>query len=905
MKKYLLCVLLAITSWVYANAQTVVTVSGDITSNTTWTNNNIYLLTGGFVYVTNNSTLTIQPGTLIKGNAASLVITRGSKLIADGTPTMPIVFTSYQPAGSRAAADWGGILILGRAVINDPAGERVAEGGIDPVKGLYGGGNAPNDDDSSGVLRYVRIEYAGIAYQPNNETNGLTMGGVGRKTVIDHVQSTLGGDDAFEWFGGTVNCKYLIADRTLDDDFDTDYGFRGKLQFLVSLSDSTIADVSKSNGFESDNDAGGTGNTPQTKPIFSNVTVIGPRITSTTQINSLFGSAAHIRRNSSLCTYNSVFAGFPTGLKIEGTLTGNNVTSTSLQFRNNIIAGTTTPLDSSGMSFGMASWFASNSNTTISSSTGIMLGSPYNYTNPDFVPQAGSPLLTGADFNSANINDPFFTPTAYRGAFGSTDWTDCWAEWNPNAQAYTTVPIDYTVPTPVITPNGPTTFCQGGSVTLIAAAAPNGATYLWSNGSTAQFITVNTPGVYTVNYISSRGCTSNTASVTVIVNALPTATATPSGATTFCQGGSVTLTASNAASYSWSTGATTSSITASNSGNYFVTVTDANGCSGTSSAVSVTVNALPSAGITAAGNTSFCTGDSVQLCANASSSYMWSTGATTQCIYASASGNYTVQVTDGNNCTSNPSSPVSVNVSSSPAPTINTAGPATVCQGDVVTLCASASDSYAWSNGATTQCITVNASGAYSVTVTNANACNGTGTSSPVTVTVNPQPAAAFTSSGTVPNITFTNTSSGAASYLWDFGDASLSTLQSPTHMYTTNGTYTVCLIATSAAGCADTMCSTVSINVGVEEVKPVSAVNLYPNPMTSEATLEFTLNEATDVAVIMTDLSGKVVAEVKASYGAGENSVKIDAASIPAGIYFTRMITANSAHTIKTIVIK
>ena len=156
-------------------AQSVITVSGDISANTTWTSNNIYLLSG-FVYVTNNAELTIEPGTVIKGDKAtkgSLIITRGSKIWADGTSSAPIVFTSNEPVGTRTYGDWGGLIVLGKASINDPAGEKVIEGGVDPVKGLYGG---TDDADNSGTLRYVRIEFPGIAFQPNNEINGLTLG---------------------------------------------------------------------------------------------------------------------------------------------------------------------------------------------------------------------------------------------------------------------------------------------------------------------------------------------------------------------------------------------------------------------------------------------------------------------------------------------------------------------------------------------------------------------------------------------------------------------------------------------------------------------------------------------------------------------------------------------------------
>ncbi|MBK8704253.1 MAG: PKD domain-containing protein [Saprospiraceae bacterium] len=203
-----------------------IAVNGDITTNTTWTSNNIYRLTGAAcIYVRNNSTLTIQPGTIIKGDPSALVITRGSKIIADGTAEQPIVFTSAQPAGQRAAGDWGGLIILGNAPINTPGGQSVVEGGCDPTLAAYGGANAA---DNSGILRYVRVEFAGIAFQPNNELNSFTFGGVGSGTVIEHVQSSFGGDDALEWFGGTVNGKWMIAYKTVDDMFDTDFGYQGK-----------------------------------------------------------------------------------------------------------------------------------------------------------------------------------------------------------------------------------------------------------------------------------------------------------------------------------------------------------------------------------------------------------------------------------------------------------------------------------------------------------------------------------------------------------------------------------------------------------------------------------------------------------------------------------------------------
>lgn len=416
------------------NAQ--VTVSGDITSNTTWTKNNIYLLSG-FVYVTNNATLTIEPGTVIMGEQStkgSLIITRGAKIMAQGTKNQPIVFTSNQPAGSRSYGDWGGVLLLGKAPVNVPGGEASAEGSLDPTKGLYGGSDPA---DNSGIMSFVRIEYPGIAFQPNSEINGLTLGGVGSGTQLDHIQVSYSGDDAFEFFGGTVNVKHLIAKATWDDDFDTDFGYQGKLQFLVAHRDSNIADPgSGSNGFESDNDGSGSTNTPNTKPVFSNVSVFGPKITSSTSINSNYRRALHLRRSTQTSTYNSVFSGYPTGLKIEGTQTGTNVTNGDLQFKNNIIAGCATPLDSSSLSFGMNAWYNSNNNSTLANTSDMMVEDIASYASPNFLPKTGSPLLSGSDFSSANLNDPFFTQTSYRGAFGADDWTECWAKFDPQNITY-------------------------------------------------------------------------------------------------------------------------------------------------------------------------------------------------------------------------------------------------------------------------------------------------------------------------------------------------------------------------------------------------------------------------------------------------------------------------------------
>lgn len=415
----------------------VVEVTTNITSNTTWSSSSKYLLKG-FIYVEDGATLTIQPGTIIKGDKATkgtLIIKRGGKIIADGTSSQPIVFTSNQPAGQRDYGDWGGIIICGRAPHNQPSDPTI-EGGVDAQYG----GNDP--EDNSGILRYVRIEFSGIPFQPNQEINGLTMGGVGRGTIIEHIQVSYCGDDSYEWFGGTVNAKYLIALRGWDDDFDQDFGWQGKVQWAVSLRDPNVADQSSSNGFECDNDAAGNAVAPYSQGTWSNVSIFGPRADAGTTINAQYARALHLRRNTRTRVFNSVFAGYPTGLFIDGNSTQAGAEAGELMFRNSVIAGMGTPLNvPSSQNWDQAAitnWFntAGWNNTVFPNNSDLQVGNPFNLTNPNFLPNAGSPLLSGADFSWSPLTDSFFTPVSYRGAFGTTNWTAGWANWDPQNTPY-------------------------------------------------------------------------------------------------------------------------------------------------------------------------------------------------------------------------------------------------------------------------------------------------------------------------------------------------------------------------------------------------------------------------------------------------------------------------------------
>jgi hypothetical protein len=432
----------------------------DITTNTTWTNNNIYLL-NGIVYVNSGVTLTIEPGTIIKGsfaNQGALVIRQGGRINAAGTPTQPIVFTSEKPAGMRQPGDWGGVIICGNAPTNR-TGNPTIEGG---TQATYGG---TNPADNSGVLQYVRIEYPGIPFLPGNEINGLTLGGVGSGTTIDHIQVTASGDDSFEWFGGTVNAKYLIALAGTDDDFDTDFGYSGRVQYGIAVRDQSRGDVATggvSNGFESDNDNTNSAATPLTSAVFSNMSVFLPTNPAPA---SPFGNAAGalIRQNSSQSIFNSVFSGRRAGLEINGGGAGTtqaNATAGNLVFQNNVLAGYAPRAGRLGGTTASTPPFninafvgPNNGNDTTLTFAGLGLNRDNlffsgNCSNnpqcaPNFALPAASTLNTGASFTNAKLTgagnggpNSTFDVVNFRGAFGNTNWAAGWTNFNPQNTCY-------------------------------------------------------------------------------------------------------------------------------------------------------------------------------------------------------------------------------------------------------------------------------------------------------------------------------------------------------------------------------------------------------------------------------------------------------------------------------------
>lgn len=422
-------------------------VKDSIVGNVTWKAENTYNLEG-FVYVTKGSVLTIEPGTVIKGDKdtkSTLIVERGARIYAAGTKAKPIVFTSKMAIGQRNYGDWGGIMICGYAPINTAAGYQKIEGG---PRSLFGGTDA---SDNSGVLQYVRIEFAGVEYSTDNEINGLTLGGVGSGTIIDHIQVSYSGDDSFEWFGGNVNSKYLVAFRGWDDEFDTDNGYSGKLQFLVGLRDPNVADKSMSNGFESDNDASGSANQPYTHPVFSNVSLFGPYTTLTDVVNPTGGSstgsfqaAMHLRRNTRLSCYNSVFAGWPKGLFIENGGKGDaqgNATNGNLVLSNNILAGMIANYKEDATAtagFNATYWTrAGGGNSVLTNNSELGLSNPFSLSAPKFYATSTSSAVYGkAAFTDANVAVGFFDKVSYVGAFGTEDWTEGWCNFDPQNTVY-------------------------------------------------------------------------------------------------------------------------------------------------------------------------------------------------------------------------------------------------------------------------------------------------------------------------------------------------------------------------------------------------------------------------------------------------------------------------------------
>lgn len=390
----------------------------------------------GYVYFTAGTTLKIPAGTIIKSDISqkgALIIERGAKIDAQGSADKPIVFTSGKPAGQRARGDWGGIIILGNAPTNRPTSPApLIEGGVDR---RYGGTVV---NDNSGIMRYCRIEFAGIAAEPGSEINGLTLGGVGVGTTLEYIMTSYANDDAFEMFGGNVNMKNLVAYATSDDDLDFDFGYTGRIQYAVVQRRPEIADTDAGNGVEADNDGSGTAALPYTRPVLSNITWIGPNGDPNTQANLNF--ANRWRRAVRFEVHNSIMIGFPKGgFSMESAATANAYKTDSSVFKNNLVHALATPYRVDASAGGVITAAEvqakaeANGCRTYATAAEIGLEDPFNWDAPKYQPKAGSPALTGASFSGL---DPFFTVTTFRGAFGTANWMNGWVSFTPQTNAY-------------------------------------------------------------------------------------------------------------------------------------------------------------------------------------------------------------------------------------------------------------------------------------------------------------------------------------------------------------------------------------------------------------------------------------------------------------------------------------
>jgi len=421
-----------------------VMIRGVIKTSQTWTKDKTYHLRG-YVYVTDGATLAIQPGTKIvsnKDSAGVLVIYRDATIDAEGTATDPIVFTSAET--SPAPGDLGGVVLVGQAKGN--GNHSVIEGGVDPAFSAFGGSN---DAHSSGIFKYVRIEYAGKAVNPGDEVNGLSLYAVGSGTTIDYVEVIRGLDDAFEFFGGAVNCKHLIAYNCADDDFDMDDGFHGKIQFAISVKDPAFTDNKGttgdiSNNFEVDNVNPGNGflwtRTPVTFPVLSNFTAIGPNNAPGTSAD--YGYGMRWRRGSKFILANTiVMGGQKAGLDLDDDSTVSYYKQGISKFYNSFLNASSVALPYKIDKLVNTALWDTASLRTITETTNkskyyanaadIMLTDPFNDAAPGLKPTATSPAVTTpAAFDLTELGDAFFDKVSFIGALDATnDWTTGWAVW--------------------------------------------------------------------------------------------------------------------------------------------------------------------------------------------------------------------------------------------------------------------------------------------------------------------------------------------------------------------------------------------------------------------------------------------------------------------------------------------
>lgn len=437
------------------------TLTGNIAASRTLYSDTTYVLSG-YVKVQSGAILTIQPGTTIVGDTtvpgSSLWILRGAQINAAGTSAEPIVFTSQRSAGNRAPGDWGGLIIIGNATINRTGTNILTEGGTAGVAEDYSGGN--NDADNSGTLRYVRIEFAGydVSNGAGQELNTLSSYAVGRGTTYEYIQTMSGLDDSFEWWGGTVDGRYLVSYESGDDHFDWTEGYRGRNQFLIAFQSQRLIPrpgtgvfSSDPRGFEGDGcdpavsgcTLSATGaSTPFSNPVFANFTLVGPGQLAGIPAD---GNGGVFRRGTGGWFVNGVMARWKgIALNVRDAWTDTLlVQRDSLHFSNLVLAQNGFNYDTVGSGFGQDTNIPAGEVATIqafasSVAADTLLGLGFNPAGFDWTPKAGSPATTGAGTVTAGKVAAYFggswANTTYLGAVdpAGADWTHGWTSYKIN-----------------------------------------------------------------------------------------------------------------------------------------------------------------------------------------------------------------------------------------------------------------------------------------------------------------------------------------------------------------------------------------------------------------------------------------------------------------------------------------
>jgi hypothetical protein len=395
----------------------VIVVTGQVTGNETWTNANYYVLRGA-VFVNDGAVLNIQPGTRVIGEAGSvgtLIVQRGGRLNAIGTREQPIVFTSDQAVGSRARGDWGGLIINGRAPVNIPGGEGVGEADT----GVYGGNQA---NDNSGTMRYVRVEFAGVEFSPDNELNGIAFQGVGNGGSYEYIQIHMNKDDGLEWFGGTADIKHAVVSNAADDSFDWTFGWVGRAQFIAVHQRGDDAD----NGIEADNNEFNNELLPRANPQIYNMTLCGDPDRNEGGEST---RAVLFRRGTAVTFRNFLITGFKTtGLQIDNPATITQVNNGTTQVGAGVIWNVATPLHSSAAPFVANGRFP---DVRAGVDGGLSAGC-FDHNQPNFRPTSIATLAGGQMTPIQPPNDGFFEAVTFIGAVSpdpAQDWTLGWTSY--------------------------------------------------------------------------------------------------------------------------------------------------------------------------------------------------------------------------------------------------------------------------------------------------------------------------------------------------------------------------------------------------------------------------------------------------------------------------------------------